>query len=139
MESSSQLLTTQATTTMDFLDQLKDFLTHTLHDLQLQGAFPPIVGQKSKKGTPRQRKDVPDKLSHAQVEWSEVHWEFDVKDPGLTQKFGNFSSPTLIKLTSRYNKQAQQNAAPKGEAAKIAEILCQELNLRLEDESLVQT
>jgi len=94
---------------MDFLDQLKDFLTHTLHDLQMQGAFPPIVGQKSKKGTPRQRKgpsDAPDKLSHAQIEWSEVHWEFDVKDPGLTQKFGNFSSPTLIKLTSRYNKQA---------------------------------
>jgi hypothetical protein len=40
------------------------------------------------------------------VEWSEINWEFDVKDPGLTQKFGNFSSPTLIKLTSRYNKQA---------------------------------
>lgn len=71
------------------------------------------------------------------MEWSEINWEFDVKDPGLTQKFGNFSSPTLIKLTSRYNKQAQQNGSAKADAAKIADILSQELNLRLEDESLL--
>jgi len=65
-----------------------------------------------------------------------------VKDPGLTQKFGNFSSPTLIKLVSRYNKQASMGdggAFVKADAAKIADSLSHELNLRLEDEGLLWT
>jgi hypothetical protein len=39
----------------------------------------------------------------------------------------------LIKLASRYNKKAIENGLPKAEAAKIAETLSNELNLRLED------
>ena len=34
----------------------------------------------------------------------EINWEFDVKDLAVAAKYGNFSSPTLIKLVSKYNK-----------------------------------
>ena len=53
-------------------------------------------------------------------------WEFDAKDQNW-EKYGNFNSPTLMKLISKYNKtigsdqiQADPNA--------ISEIFVQELN-----------
>ena len=70
-----------------------------------------------------------------QLEWKEVTWEFDIKDQThLTQKYGNFSSPTLIKLISKYNKAASESGGIKTDAAKIGDIITNELNLRLEDE-----
>jgi hypothetical protein len=50
-------LTKQATTTKDFLDQLKDFLTATLLDLQTSGKVPPIVNtDPPKKGHPPKKR-----------------------------------------------------------------------------------
>lgn len=64
----------------------------------------------------------------------EVNWEFEAKDHN-TDKYGNFSTYSLIKLVSKYNKStiSMHNQA---DAAKIAEVLSEELNKRLADESV---
>jgi hypothetical protein len=64
----------------------------------------------------------------------EIEWEFDVKDPAVALKYGNFSSPTVIKLASKFNKAALAKGEAKADASKIAAILAEELNLRLEDD-----
>ncbi len=60
----------------------------------------------------------------------EVNWEFDMKDQSVSQKMGNISTPTMIKLCSKYNKGAKDRV----DNAKIAETFVKELNKRLEDE-----
>jgi hypothetical protein len=49
---------------------------------------------------------------------TEVNWEFDAKDSGW-EKYGNFSSPTIMKLISKYNKLTTSL----GREAKAAEVV----------------
>lgn len=62
----------------------------------------------------------------------EINWEFDAKDTNW-EKYGNFSSPTLLKLVSKYKK-AKGNVNVEVDVNKIAEIVVDELNRRLESE-----
>ena len=78
----------------------------------MNSSIPPIIGAKSKKGTPRG-----DGKGPKQIEWKDIQWEFDVKDQGLAQKYGNFSSPTIIKMVSKYNKAAVESGGVKAQAA----------------------
>ena len=57
-----------------------------------------------------------------------VNWEFDAKDNNVT-KFGNFSSPTIIKLVSKYNK--GKKPEEKADAEKICVIIVEYLNSKL--------
>lgn len=63
----------------------------------------------------------------------EANWEFDAKDYHC-EKYGNFSTHTLIKLVSKYNKSTISTNNP-GDAEKIAETMAAELNRRIHDEN----
>lgn len=67
----------------------------------------------------------------------EANWEFDSKDHNC-EKYGNFSTATIIKLVSKYNKSTISTKNPANHN-KVAEILVQELNKKLNDESEEQT
>ncbi|CDW81477.1 UNKNOWN [Stylonychia lemnae] len=129
MESNTQ---SQTIATKDFIEQLKDFLNDTLLESQSQGLIPPILNA-SKAGTPRTSRKK--QTNTGQV--IEANWEFDAKDHNC-EKYGNFSTSTIIKLVSKYNKSTISSNNP-GNAEKIAETLAVELNKRLEDESEIQT
>jgi len=94
MESSSTMCTSK-----DFIEVLKDFLNHTLIDLQIEGKIPPILSA-SKTNTPRSSRKK--QSASGRVE-TEVNWEFEAKDQN-TEKYGSFSTYSLIKIVSKYNK-----------------------------------
>jgi len=51
-------------------------------------------------------------------------WEFDAKD-GNCQKYGNLSTPTLMKLVSKYNKTHKENPLV---PEKVSALVEEELN-----------
>ena len=51
-----------------------------MKDLQFNQVIPPIIGCKSKKGTPRGGAMQDESKKQQQLEWKEVTWEFDIKD-----------------------------------------------------------
>ena len=61
-----------------------------------------------------------------------------MKEPRVSQKLGNFSTPTLIKVCARLNRGKESGRV---EAKDVAELLAKELNKRLElsDEGVVQS
>lgn len=61
---------------------------------------------------------------------AELNWEFDAKDSNF-KKYGNFSTSTLLKLVSKYQKSKLNVEGEKVDANKIAEIVVEELNNRL--------
>lgn len=63
---------------------------------------------------------------------AEINWEFDAKDVNY-DKYGNLSTPTIIKLVSKYNKSTISTGNP-ANPSQIAEILTAELNRRVESE-----
>ena len=75
----------------------------------------------------------------------EIDWAFDCKDGGyfsgdskpttkkqmeLTSKFGNFNTPIVIKLCSKYNKSVQAERM-RAEPRSIAQLVVERLNLQL--------
>ena len=62
----------------------------------------------------------------------EINWEFDAKDAEM-EKYGNFSSPNIIKLVSKYNKQTISQGKP-ANATEVAIIIAKELNRKLEED-----
>jgi hypothetical protein len=67
-----------------------------------------------------------------------IEWEFDVKEPRVSQKLGNFSTPTLIKQCARFNRGKETGRV---EAKDVAELLAKELTkmLELSEEGVVQS
>ena len=54
----------------------------------------------------------------------------------MAAKYGNFSSTTIIKLVSKYNKKATEGSdLGKIEAREVGELITQELNRRLEEDT----
>lgn len=84
----------------------------------------------SKAGTPRSTKK---KQTNTGAIHIEANWEFDSKDHNC-EKYGNFSTSTLIKLVSKYNKSTISINNP-ANASKVAEAVVEELNKRLADEA----
>lgn len=59
----------------------------------------------------------------------DVNWEFDAKDYS-TETYGNFSSPTIMKLVSKYNK-STLSKGKEANAAKVAITIADALNEKL--------
>jgi hypothetical protein len=77
----------------DFIDELKLFITSTIHKLHKSGKHPFVLIPTSNK------KQVGEPMS----------WDFDCRE-FCREKRGNFSSPVVMKLVSKYNK--KQSGAP---------------------------
>lgn len=95
-------------------------------------------------GAPKQKKEKQQKKARQQ---DEIDWAFDCKDAGYGQgeadkpaqqkkqeeflaKFGNFNTPIIMKLCSKYNKKIQSErmrADPSAICAKVIEYLNQML------------
>ena len=61
---------------------------------------PPQKGKKGKKGGNQNQKNNT-------TAYQEIQWDFDSKEHAR-EKYGNFNTPILIKLCSKYNKLAQK-------------------------------
>ena len=71
-------------------------MSDTIYQLQAKGALPDnLLKRPPKKGAQQQKK--------ANRGNEEVSWDFDSKEHAR-EKYGNFNTPILIKLTSKYNK-----------------------------------
>ena len=62
-----------------------------------------------------------------------MNWQFDAKDYDH-EKYGNFSSPTIMKLVSKYNKQKGLDKA-QVDGMQVADVIAKALNERLEREA----
>lgn len=77
---------------LEFLDQIKEFITSTIALLHHSGAhkfqlLPPTT-QKKQQGEP-------------------ISWDFDSKEHAR-EKYGNLNTPIVMKLVSKFNKKSQQ-------------------------------
>eukprot|EP00347_Sterkiella_histriomuscorum_P005014 403358232 len=97
-------------------------------ELQTQGKIPPILNA-SKANTPRSARKKQNNQGHVMIE---ANWEFDAKDHNC-ERYGNFSTHTIIKLVSKYNKSTISMNNP-GNAEEIAQIMADELNKKIHDE-----
>lgn len=92
--------------------------------------MPPIMDGINSRENSGERK-TQGKRGIAQIEWS-----FESKDLSeeLYQKFGNFNTPIIMKMCSKYNKDKQEKADP----VAIAELVVTNLNQDLEAQTLLQ-
>ena len=78
----------------DFIDLVKDYIQDTLYQLQAMNHIPEIL----KKGKPQKHKNKKNQ---------EISWDFDSKEHAR-EKYGNFNTPIIMKLCSRFNRDAQK-------------------------------
>lgn len=94
----------------NFLDNLQSFLTYHFTNFASNSGLPDGLIPKAKKGT---KSEI-------------IDWEFDAKDRE-THKYGNFGSPTILKLCSKFKKTGLEI-----DANKVSEEFAKSLNEYLE-------
>ena len=116
-------------------------MTSAILDLQTKQTIPHIIaGLKKQHGKKRKgskgsggesQSDGEHHIATGDEISQSINWEFDIKDPKVAQKFGNFSTPTIIKMCSKFNK---GRSVDKADGKKIADLLSEEMNRRLEED-----
>ena len=90
---------------IDFIPQIKEFIKFAIVHLQKQKLIPQLYADNDlsylTETGPQGKKQKRD----------EINWNFDCKDSStldtqteLNNKFGNFNTPIIMKLCSKYNK-----------------------------------
>ena len=91
---------------VDFVDMVKDYISDTVIQLQIMQHIPEILKRPGSQRRGSKGHNSKGQKNQQQGN-AEISWDFDSKEHAR-EKYGNFNTPIIMKLCSRYNKELQK-------------------------------